>query len=272
MLSYYSPLVKDYCISIGDCSLVLRKRGKGLAINMPKLGVNIDHVATLRQARRGNLPDPVYAAFLAEGAGADSIVAHLREDRRHIQEEDVKELRGNIKTRLNLEMSIAPEILKIACKIKPYQATLVPERRKELTTEGGLDVAANLIKVSSGLEKLQTAGIRVSLFIDPVKKQIDSAGKIGAKTIELHTGRYADAKNINQKERSFKAIQWAVNYARLKGLRVNAGHGLDYANVSRIAALNGIEELNIGYSIICKALYIGLYQAVREMSGLIKKC
>jgi len=237
---------------------------------MPKLGVNVDHVATLRQARLGNLPDPVYAAFLAEAAGADSIVAHLREDRRHIQDEDVKGLRENIKTRLNLEMSIVPEILKIACKIKPYQATLVPERRKELTTEGGLDVAANLIKVSASLEKLKETGIRVSLFIDPDKKQIDSASKIGAKTIELHTGRYADAKNINQKERFFREIQWAVNYARFKGLTVNAGHGLDYTNVSRIAALKGIEELNIGYSIICKALYLGLYKAVREMKRLIK--
>ena len=237
---------------------------------MPKLGVNIDHVATLRQARLGNLPDPVYAAILSEEAGADSIVAHLREDRRHIQDGDIKRLRENIKTRLNLEMSIAPEIVKIACKIKPYQATLVPERRKELTTEGGLNVADNLKKVSASLLKLKKSGIQVSLFIDPDKKQIDSAGKIGARIIELHTGRYADAKGIQQKERSFSEMQWAVNYAKLQGLTVNAGHGLDYANVRRIAALNGIEELNIGYSIICKALYVGLYGAVKEMQQLIK--
>ena len=237
---------------------------------MPNLGVNIDHVATLRQARLGNLPDPVYAAFLCEEAGSHSIVAHLREDRRHIQDEDIKRLRSNIKTKLNLEMSTAPEILKIACKIKPYQATLVPEHRKELTTEGGLNVADNLKNTSSGLIKLTKSGIQVSLFIDPAKKQIDAASKIGAKIIEIHTGRYADAKNIRQAERYFSQIQWAVNYARSKGMTVNAGHGLDYANVSRIAALKGIEELNIGYSIICKSLYVGLYKAVKEMIGLIQ--
>jgi len=237
---------------------------------MPKLGVNIDHVATLRQARRGNLPDPVYAAFLCEEAGADSIVAHLREDRRHIQDGDIKRLRENIKTKLNLEMSIAPEIVNIACKIKPYQATLVPERRKELTTEGGLNVADNLKRISASLLKLKKSGIKVSLFIDPDKKQIDSAGKIGAGIIELHTGRYADAKSIKQKKESFNELQRAVNYARLQGLAVNAGHGLDYANVKPIATLDGIEELNIGYSIICKALYVGLYKAVGEMYQLIK--
>lgn len=237
---------------------------------MPKLGVNIDHVATLRQARRGNLPDPVYAAFLCEEAGADSIVAHLREDRRHIQDDDIKRLRENIKTKLNLEMSIAPEIVNIACKIKPYQATLVPERRKELTTEGGLNVADNLKRISVSLLKLRKSGIKVSLFIDPDKKQIDSASKIGAGIIELHTGRYADAKSIAQKKESFNELRRAVNYARLRGLAVNAGHGLDYANVKRIATLDGIEELNIGYSIICKALYVGLYKAVREMYQLIK--
>ncbi|MFA5349744.1 MAG: pyridoxine 5'-phosphate synthase [Candidatus Omnitrophota bacterium] len=237
---------------------------------MPKLGVNIDHVATLRQARQGNLPDPVYAAFLCEGAGADSIVAHLREDRRHIQDDDIKRLRENIKTKLNLEMSITPEIVKIACKIKPYQATLVPERRKELTTEGGLNVADNLKSVSASLFRLRKSGIRVSLFIDPEKRQIDSARKIGAGIIELHTGRYCDAKCFEQKESSFNEIRWAVNYAKLQGLAVNAGHGLDYANVKPIATLDGIEELNIGYSIICKALYVGLYKAVKEMRYLIK--
>jgi len=237
---------------------------------MPKLGVNIDHVATLRQARRGNLPDPVYAAFLCEEAGADSIVAHLREDRRHIQDEDIKRLRRNIKTKLNLEMSIAPEIVRLACKIKPYQVTLVPERREELTTEGGLNVADNLKKISASLIKLKKSGILVSLFIDPDKEQIDSASKVGAKIIELHTGRYADAKDSRQKEKYFNEMRWAINYAKLQELTVNAGHGLDYANVRRIAALNGIEELNIGYSIICKALYVGLYEAVNEMQRLIK--
>ncbi|MFA7706039.1 MAG: pyridoxine 5'-phosphate synthase [Candidatus Omnitrophota bacterium] len=237
---------------------------------MPKLGVNIDHVATLRQQRKGNLPDPVYAAFLCEEAGAESIVAHLREDRRHIQDADIKLLRKHIKTRLNLEMSVSPEIIKIACEIKPYQSTLVPERRQELTTEGGLNVAGNLKKVSSAIARLRKSGIQVSLFIDPVKKQIDAAVKAGAEIIELHTGRYADAKKPGQVERSFNQIRQAVDYAKLRKLRVNAGHGLNYNNVRRIAELNGIEELNIGYSIICKALYTGLYNAVKEMRQLIK--
>jgi len=237
---------------------------------MPKLGVNIDHVATLRQQRKGNLPDPVYAAFLCEEAGAESIVAHLREDRRHIQDADIKLLRKHIKTRLNLEMSVSPEIIKIACEIKPYQSTLVPERRQELTTEGGLNVADNLKKISSVISELKKAGIQVSLFIDPVKKQINAAVKAGAEIIELHTGRYADAKKPGQVERSFNQIRQAVDYAKLRKLRVNAGHGLNYNNVRRVAELNGIEELNIGYSIICKALYTGLYNAVKEMRQLIK--
>ncbi len=238
---------------------------------MPKLGVNIDHVATLRQARRGKVPDPVYAAILCEKAGADSIVAHLREDRRHIQDKDIKLLRRKIKTKLNLEMSISPQILKIACKIKPYQATLVPEKRKELTTEGGLNVAANFKKISAAINKLKKSGILASLFIDPDKKQIDFANKTGAKIIELHTGRYADAKNIKQKEKFFNQIKNAVNYARAQGLIVNAGHGLDYSNTGRIAKIKGIEELNIGYSIICKALYAGLFNAVKEMRELAGK-
>jgi len=237
---------------------------------MPKLGVNIDHVATLRQARRGNLPDPAYAAFLCEEAGADSIVAHLREDRRHIQDEDVRLLRKKIKTKLNLEMSIAPEILKIACKIKPDQATLVPEKRKELTTEGGLDVIGNFKNIAAALKKLENSGIRVSLFIDPDKNQIDAAEKSGAKIIELHTGRYADAKNTKQKERFLKQIKNSVKYATAKGLIVNAGHGLDYSNVANVAKIEGIQELNIGYAIICKSLYVGLFKAVKEMRELIK--
>lgn len=237
---------------------------------MPKLGVNIDHVATLRQARLGALPDPLDAAYLCENAGADSIVAHLREDRRHIQDKDVWLLRKNIGTKLNLEMSIAPEIVKIACRIKPYQATLVPEKRKELTTEGGLDVAANSKKIAKVLRKLEQNGIQVSLFIDPDKKQIDSSQKIGAKIIELHTGCYAAAKNKQEKNKLFRQLKSAVNYARAKGIKVNAGHGLDYSNVRDIAGIKGIDELNIGYSIICKSLYVGLFKAVREMRGLIR--
>jgi len=236
---------------------------------MHKLGVNIDHVATLRQARKGVLPDPAYAAFLCEEAGADSIVAHLREDRRHIQDLDVENLRKKIRTKLNLEMSVSPEIVKIACKIKPDQATLVPERRQELTTEGGLDAAANLRRIRSVVLKLQDSGIRVSLFIDPDKKQIDAASSSGAGIIELHTGRYAGARSDLQKERYFNQICQAVDYAGSKGLFVNVGHGLDYNNVSRLARVEGVEEFNIGYSIICKSLYTGLYEAVGEMKRLI---
>lgn len=236
---------------------------------MLKLGVNIDHVATLRQARGGNLADPIYAAFLAEQAGAQSIVAHLREDRRHIQDQDIKSLRNKIKTRLNLEMCIAPDILKIACAILPDQATLVPEKRSELTTEGGLNVVANYRPISKAIEKLRASNILVSLFIDPDKNQIDLAKKSNATIVEFHTGRYALAKNSKQKEFSFKQLEYAVNYACSLGLAVGAGHGLDYSNVSRIAKIKGIEELNIGYSIICKALSVGLFAAVNEMRELI---
>jgi len=237
---------------------------------MPKLGVNIDHVATLRQARLGEFPDPVSAAILCEKAGADSIVAHLREDRRHIQDKDIKLLRKKISKKLNLEMSIAPEILKIACKIKPFQATLVPEKRMELTTEGGLNVASNFKKISAAIEKLKKSGILVSLFIDPDKRQIDFAKKSGAKIIELHTGRYADAKNAREKRKFFDQIKQAVAYASARKLVVNAGHGLDYVNTKPIAKIKGINELNIGYSIICKALFVGLFKAVKEMKGLAK--
>ena len=237
---------------------------------MPRLGVNIDHVATLRQARGGKIPDPIYAAFLAEQAGAQSIVAHLREDRRHIQDQDIKLLRKKIKTKLNLEMSIEHEILEIACLLRPYQATLVPEKRKELTTEGGLNVAANLKIISQAIKKLKTADIRVSLFIDPDKNQIKAAKRAGAKIIELHTGRYALAKNSREKENFFNQLKHAVDYAQAQGLAVSAGHGLDYANVRRIAQIKGIEELNIGYAIICKALYVGLFAAVKEMQELIR--
>ena len=236
---------------------------------MPKLGVNIDHVATLRQARGGSLADPVYAAFLAEGAGAQSIVAHLREDRRHIQDQDVWLLRKKIKTKLNLEMSIASDILKIACLILPDQATLVPEKRSELTTEGGLNVAANFKTISRAIERLKAADIRVSLFIDPDKNQVVAAKKSGTEIIEFHTGRYALAKNSREKEKFFNQLKYAVEYAVAQGLTVNAGHGLDYTNVKRIAQIQGIDELNIGYSIICRALYVGLFAAVHQMRELI---
>jgi pyridoxine 5-phosphate synthase len=236
---------------------------------MPRLGVNIDHVATLREARRGLEPQPLFAALIAEASGADSIVAHLREDRRHIKDSDLYILKRAVKSRLNLEMSVAPDIVRIACEVKPDQATLVPERRQELTTEGGLDVAAKLQKIKKTVEKLEGAGIAVSLFIDPDKVQIDAARKSGAGIIELHTGCYADAKDIKSQERYFKQIESAARYAQKKGLLVNAGHGLDYYNVTRIARIKNIEELNIGYSIICRALFVGLARAVSEMKTLI---
>ncbi len=236
---------------------------------MPKLGVNIDHVATLRQARCGVLPDPVYAAYLAEAAGSDSIVAHLREDRRHIQDQDIKVLRKKITTKFNLEMSVSAQILKIACLVKPDQATLVPENRKELTTEGGLDVAGNLKKITAAVKKLNRCGIRVSLFIDPDMAQVCAAQKTGAGLIEFHTGRYASAKNLPQKEKYFRQLKAMVGYANGLGFKVSAGHGLDYANARRIARIKGIAELNIGHAIICKAVYVGLFAAVKEMRKLV---
>lgn len=236
-----------------------------------RLGVNIDHAATLRQARRGSQPDPALAALSAEAAGADSIVAHLREDRRHIQDADVYLLRAAIKTRLNLEMSVADEIVAVARRIKPDQATLVPERRQELTTEGGLDAAGNLSKIKETVRVLSDSGIEVSLFIAPQKRQIDAAVKTGASIIEIHTGSYADARTPRMQNSRFKEIADAARYAAKRKLTVASGHGLDYVNVSRIARIPQIEELNIGYSIICRALFVGLDRAVREMRALIKR-
>ena len=236
---------------------------------MPYLGVNIDHVATLREARRGIEPEPVFAALVCEAAGADSIVVHLREDRRHIKDRDLYLLKKAVKTKLNLEMSIAPDIVKIACEVKPEQATLVPEKRQELTTEGGLDVVNNFKKIKQVLEKLGKRAIAVSLFIDPEKRQIDAAEKVGAGIIELHTGRYADAEDKKEEDKYFKELERAAHYAKDKGLIVNAGHGLNYYNVARVAKIKGIEELNIGYSIICRAVLVGLERAVREMKMLI---
>ena len=236
-----------------------------------RLGVNIDHVATLRQVRRGIEPEPAFAALICEASGADSIVAHLREDRRHINERDIYILKKVVKTKLNLEMSIAPEIVGIACKVKPVQATLVPEKRQELTTEGGLDVSGNLKAIKRVSDKLSGKGIDVSLFIDPEKKQIDAAKKSGVQMVELHTGRYADASNLKEQEKYFKQLQEAARYAKLKGMHVFAGHGLNYYNVTRVARVKAIEELNIGYSIICRAVLVGLERAVKEMKALIGK-
>ena len=237
---------------------------------MPKLGVNIDHVATLREVRAGIEPEPVFAALLCQTAGADSIVVHLREDRRHIKDRDLHILKEVVKIKLNLEMSVASDIVEIACKVKPDQATLVPERRQEITTEGGLDVISNFKKIKQVLGKLEKQGIVVSLFIDPDKSQIGAAKKVGVAMIELHTGRYANAKNEKEQDKYFRELEIAVGYAKKKDLIVNAGHGLNYYNVARIAKIKDIEELNIGYSIVCRAVSAGLEQAVRQMKALIK--
>ena len=232
---------------------------------MPKLGVNIDHVATLRQARREGHPSPVEAARLCEKAGAHSIVAHLREDRRHINDKDIKELRKIVRTRLNLEMSINNEIVSIACAIKPDQATLVPEKRQEITTEGGLDIVKNFHKIKRVIATLERKGILVSLFIDPEKKQIIKSKQAGARSIELHTGSYANARTKKIANKEFKKILEGVLLGKRLGLIVNAGHGLNYENTKAIARIKGIEELNIGHSIISRSIFVGLPRAVKEM-------
>ncbi len=234
-----------------------------------KLGVNIDHIASIREIRKGLEPEPVYAAFICEVAGADSIVVHLREDRRHIKDRDLYLLREIVKTKLNLEMSTASEIVNIACEVRPQQATLVPERRKEITTEGGLDVTGNMKKVAQAVNKLKKHSIAVSLFIDPIKSQIDASAKLGVEMIELHTGRYADAKTKSSKRLRLTELERAARYGYQKGLIVNAGHGLDYYNVKSVARIPHIEELNIGYSVVCRAALVGLDRAVREMKALI---
>jgi len=238
---------------------------------MVKLGVNIDHVATLRQARGEFDPDPVLAARLCEQAGCHSIVAHLREDRRHIQDRDIVLLRKTVKSIFNLEMSLDPGVVKVALNVKPDQATLVPERRQELTTEGGLDVVRHLKRVKKVSHMLLDAGIDVSLFIAPDKKQIDAALSIGVKTIELHTGAYARAFADRLAIDEFAQIKAMTHYARQEGIKVNAGHGLNYDNTYAIARVKGIAELNIGHSIMSRAVFVGLKQAVREMLAIIKK-
>jgi pyridoxine 5-phosphate synthase len=232
---------------------------------MPKLGVNIDHIATLREARKGYEPDPVMAALVCEKAGCDSIVCHLREDRRHINDNDLKRLRMVVKTKLNLEMSVAKEIVDIACKVGPDQVTLVPERRQEITTEGGLDVVKFEKRVAQVVAKLQDKGIEVSLFIDPVKRQIDASYRTGARIIEFHTGEYANAKTKSAACRQFEILKSMTEYALGLGFEVNAGHGLNYTNTRPVAKIKGMHELNIGHSIISRAIFTGLAKAVKEM-------
>ncbi len=236
---------------------------------MTRLGVNIDHVATLRQARGGREPEPISAAILVESAGADGIVVHLREDRRHIQDRDLILLRQIITTCLNLEMAPAAEIIDIAIKVKPDIVTLVPERRAELTTEGGLDVIRNVNNLKRVLAKLHRNNIDVSIFIDPDTRQIETARSIGAKIIEIHTGRYANAVSPDDEETELSEILNSVLFAREIGLKVSAGHGLNYRNVKGVAAIREIAELNIGHSIISRAVAVGLENAVREMKKLI---
>lgn len=238
---------------------------------MVKLGVNIDHIASVRQLRRGTAPDPVDAARICEKAGADSIVVHLREDRRHINDADVAALRESVRTRLNLEMSINPGIVDVACRIKPDQATLVPEKRQELTTEGGLDVIGNFKAVRDTVARLGKEGIPVSLFIDPSKKQIRAAKETGASCVEIHTGEFAAADSYREQAYCIGLIREAALCARSFGMKVFAGHGLDYENILVIRKIKEIEEYNIGYSIICRALVIGLDRAVREMKNRIRE-
>jgi pyridoxine 5-phosphate synthase len=233
------------------------------------LGVNIDHVATLRQARGTRYPDPVQAAIMAEQAGADSVTLHLREDRRHIQERDVVMLRDILQTRMNLEMAVTGEMLSIAERVQPQDCCLVPERREELTTEGGLDVAGQLSRIQEACARLGAAGVRVSLFIDADPEQVEAAAEAGAPCIEIHTGRYADAADADARRVELARIVGAVRAGVDAGLRVHAGHGLHYHNVKTIAALEDIRELNIGHAIIARALFTGLSEAVVEMKRLM---
>jgi pyridoxine 5-phosphate synthase len=235
------------------------------------LGVNIDHVATLRQARGTLYPEPVQAALVAEQAGADGITAHLREDRRHIQDRDIFLLKDMLHTRLNMEMAVTDEMVGIAVKVQPYACCLVPEKREELTTEGGLDISGNLNRMQWACDKLRGAGVEVSLFINPDKAQIDAAVKAGAPVVELHTGRYAEAKNPAQQAEELTHIRQAAHYAHAAGLQVNAGHGLHFYNVEAICAIPEIVELNIGHSIIAQALFSGLAQTVKDLKQIMRQ-
>jgi pyridoxine 5-phosphate synthase len=231
----------------------------------PRLGVNIDHVATVRQARRVPDPDPVPAAILAELGGADGITVHLRSDRRHIQDRDVEILRQVVKTRLNLEMAATQEMLKIALTVKPHQVTLVPERREEITTEGGLDVVLNSVQLKPAVKMLEEGGIHVSLFVDPDLEQVKESHRIDAHAIELNTAAYADAREEQGREAALRKVVDAARLGRKLGLAVHAGHGLTYENVRAVAALPEISELNIGHNIVARAVLVGMERAVREM-------
>jgi len=236
-----------------------------------KLGVNIDHVATLRQARGTRFPDPVQAAIEAEQAGADAITLHLREDRRHIQERDVELLKSILQTRMNLEMAVTDAMVAYAVRTQPEECCLVPEQRHELTTEGGLDIVTHASKVRLACSTLKDAGVRVSLFVDAEAAQIEAAAQSGAPAIEIHTGRYADAQSADARGEELGRIELAVQQGLDLGLQVNAGHGLNYHNVQAIAAIPGIAELNIGHAIVARAVFSGLQGAVREMKRLMRE-
>ncbi len=238
---------------------------------MIRLGVNIDHVATVRQARRANEPDPVAAAVLATLGGADGITIHLREDRRHIQDRDVYLLRETVTTRLNLEMAAYDEIVAIALKVKPDEVTLVPEKRQELTTEGGLDVLANIVNVQGAIQQLKAANIHISLFIDPDPAQIDASAQLGANAIEFQTACYSEAKGEVAVERELEKLRAATAHAIGLGLHVHMGHGLNYWNVQPIVRIAGVEELNIGHSIVSRAVLVGMERAVREMKQVMQE-
>jgi pyridoxine 5-phosphate synthase len=238
---------------------------------MIRLGVNIDHVATVRQARQADEPDPAAAALLALLGGADGITVHLREDRRHIQDRDVRLLRPLVPNRLNLEMAAVDAIADIACEVRPDEATLVPERRQELTTEGGLDVAANEQAVARVIARLQAAGIEVSLFLDPDVRQIELARQLGARAVEIQTARYSEARTAQARGDELAALRTATEFALDRGLHVHMGHGLNYTNVQAVAAIPGVEELNIGHSIIARAVLVGLERAVRDMKEAIRE-
>lgn len=236
---------------------------------MAELGVNIDHVATVRQARRTVEPDPVWAAVLAELGGADGITLHLREDRRHIQDRDLHVMKQSVQVKMNLEMAAVTEMTDIAIDVKPDQCTLVPEKREEITTEGGLNVISNRNRVQESVNRLMDAGIEVSLFIDPNLDQIEAAKDLGVPAVELHTGRYAEAKTSDEADREFDALLEAGQFAVQKQLTLHMGHGLTYRNVRRIAEIDGLSELNIGHSIIARAIMVGFQQAVHEMKQLV---
>jgi pyridoxine 5-phosphate synthase len=236
---------------------------------MAELGVNIDHVATVRQARRTTEPDPVWAATLAQLGGADGITLHLREDRRHIQDRDLRVLRETVTVKLNLELAANPEIVEIACASKPDQATLVPEKREEVTTEGGLDLLTNQKRVADAIAHLRAAGIGISLFLDPDARQIEAASRLGADAVELHTGEFALADGDKDRAAELAKLVAAGEQVRSLGMTLHAGHGLTYRNVKPIAAIQGMAELNIGHSIVARAIMVGFEQAVREMKRLV---